>query len=120
MRKERKGDAVGQAVQLEALTRSTGILGRPAAAPITLAAAGPRRVGTATITSKEGFMPAPMSPRTSRYVAHSLARSVVTALAVVSLFGPLAALAHAPGITERVSVASDGAEGNDASPWFSP
>ena len=65
-------------------------------------------------------MHAHVSSRTSRVVARGLAWSIVIALAGVSLLGPLAALAHPPGTTERVSVASDGTEGNDASPWFSP
>lgn len=65
-------------------------------------------------------MHAHVSSRTSRVVSRGLAWSVVMALAGVSLLGPLAALAHPPGTTERVSVASDGTEGNDASPWFSP
>ena len=50
----------------------------------------------------------------------SLARLSLAVLLAASLLVPLAALAHPAGVTERVSVASDGTEGNGPSPWLSP
>jgi hypothetical protein len=42
-------------------------------------------------------------------------RSLLLALLIVSLLSSETALAHPPGVTERVSVDSAGNEGNDAS-----
>src|SRR5436309_2098104 len=39
----------------------------------------------------------------------------ITLLMIAALFGPAAALAHPPGITERASVSSTGGEGNSTS-----
>jgi uncharacterized repeat protein (TIGR01451 family) len=60
-------------------------------------------------------MNAQMNKRMLHSPARRIARSLLVALTLVGLLGPVAALAHPPGITQRVSVNSAGEEGNDAS-----
>ena len=56
-----------------------------------------------------------MNKRMLHSAARRIARSLLVALTLVGLLGPVAALAHPPGFTQRVSVNSAGEEGNDAS-----
>src|SRR5688572_26330931 len=65
--------------------------------------------------SKERQMSAQIDKLTTRSAAHSVAGSLLAVFVVVGLLGPVAALAHPPGVTTRVSVNSAGEEGNDAS-----
>jgi uncharacterized repeat protein (TIGR01451 family) len=60
-------------------------------------------------------MNAQMNKRMLHSAARRIARFVLVALTLVGLLGPVAALAHPPGFTQRVSVNSAGEEGNDAS-----
>ncbi|HEU5102392.1 MAG TPA: hypothetical protein VFU22_25390, partial [Roseiflexaceae bacterium] len=60
-------------------------------------------------------MSAQMDLRTADSVTRRITRSILIVLVMVGLLIPVAALAHTPGITERVSVDSDGNEGNDRS-----
>jgi uncharacterized repeat protein (TIGR01451 family) len=60
-------------------------------------------------------MSAPIGLRTTPSAAHLIVRSILAALAVVGLLIPLAALAHPPGVTEWVSVSSDGSGANHQS-----
>lgn len=49
----------------------------------------------------------------------SILAGVLMVLLVSLMINPRAALAHVPGVTQRVSVSSDGAEGNDPSGFLS-
>jgi uncharacterized repeat protein (TIGR01451 family) len=60
-------------------------------------------------------MNAQMNKRMLHSAARRIARSLLVALTLAGLLGPVAALAHPPGVTTRVSVDSNGVEGNDAS-----
>jgi uncharacterized repeat protein (TIGR01451 family) len=55
-------------------------------------------------------MSARMSPRTIDAAGRRISRPILVVLAVFGLLSPLAALAHPPGITQRVSVSSAGSE----------
>jgi uncharacterized repeat protein (TIGR01451 family) len=52
-------------------------------------------------------------------ITRRIQRSISAGLALISLLCPMTALAHPPGITERVSVDSDGNQANDRSGFLS-
>ena len=63
-----------------------------------------------------------MKTQVSRMIStfHLVVRSSLVALLAIGLLAPMPALAHVPGVTERVSVDSAGNEGNDRSGFLSP
>lgn len=56
----------------------------------------------------------------TKHARHRARLAGILFLLLVSLPGPGAALAHAPGVTERVSIDSNGVEGNSESGFLSP